>query len=608
MRFTLSLCACLGALALQPVAAESEPIIVTATRLAPGLSGASATTLNAEDLERRQDVFIADALARVPGVTISQNGPFGGQASLRLRGAGSEQTLVLIDGVAVNDAASPGSGYNFATLDTANIARVTVLRGAQSTLWGSDAIGGIVSIETKRATNAFAGAMFVEAGSYDTMRGGAHVSGRRGALDGALSYSGLVSDGISKADERDGNRETDPFASLTLDARAGLDVGGDVRLEAFARYADSDTDFDSFAFTTGVADGKETTLVTERQGGLVARAETGAVSHIVQVSIADIERRNFTDNVFSFAALGRRESARYQGDVTLFEALAIAFGAEHERSRADTGSGPARTDITGLFALADWRVSEAFSLSLGARQDDHSAFGDVTTLRAGATFDPAGPLRFRASAGEGFKAPTVFQLTSAFGALPPNGALQPEEAEGYDAGVAWVSALFDAEIGVFALDVTNQIDFAFDTLRYENVAAVETRGVEAHANWQVHPRVILASAYTYTEAKNAASDAQLIRIPEHAASISADWQATRQLGLSLAARYNGDETDVTRPGNPNGEVKSWTRVDMAWRYGLSSQVEVYGRIENIADESYQDVFGYGVAGRSGSIGLRVKFE
>jgi vitamin B12 transporter len=606
MRTVFFACASLSVIAGHAFAEEA--IVIEATRLPAGLAGASVTVIDDANIEKRQDVFVLDALERAPGLTIAQNGAFGGQASVRLRGASADQTLVLIDGVAVNDVAAPGAGFNFATLDTANIQRIQVLRGAQSTLWGSDAIGGVISIETKRAASPFRAQFGAEAGAFETRRTTASLSARRGAVDGSFDYGAIVSDGISKADEADGNTEDDPLASLSTTARVGLDLGEGARLEAFGAYANSDSAFDSFGFVTGVADGDEDTDVTERRAGLVARFKTGAVSNIAQVSTAGIERRNFSDGAFSFGAQGRRDAVRYQGDVRLGR-VGLAFGGEHERLRADTGAGQARTDITGVFALTEWAISDAFSVSLGARQDDHSAFGDVTTLRAGLQYNPGGgPLTVRASFGEGFKAPTVFQLTSAFGVLPPNAALQPEEAEGYDVGIAWRSEKLQVELTAFALDVTNQIDFDFGALRYENIAAVETKGVELSGAWDLTSRLGLSGAVTYTDAKNAQTGAPLIRIPEYAATLSADWQALESLGLSVSARYNGEETDVIRSANPLGRVPAWTRVDANARYAVSDAVEVYGRVENLADDKYQDVFGYGTLGRAATIGVRVRLQ
>jgi vitamin B12 transporter len=586
-----------------------DEIIITATRTgAPVVdSTAAGSTLTEADLERRQTRFVADALATLPGVTVSQNGAFGGQATVRLRGASAEQTLVLIDGLPVSDPSAPGGGYNVASLDPLDIAQIEVLRGPQSTLWGSDAIGGVVAIVTRAPEPGFRVRSEAEAGSFGAARAAASLSYAEGGFDLRLGGSATGADGISKADRRDGNTETDDFDGQTADGRVGLTLSPALRVEAFARQARADTEFDSFGFATGVTDGPELSKTRERSYGARARFELldGAWTNTVLAARSTIARRNFSNGAFSFGADGARDLLRYQGDVAVNSALNISFGAEREEIEA-RGNGAAQTD--SLFVLAEARPIERLLLSAGVRRDDHSAFGDATAGRLGAryTFTPA--FGVRASWGEGFKAPSLFQLTSSFGALPPNGDLLPERADGWDAAVFGEIADwgFSYEIGYFDLEVQDQIDFSFATFRYENIAKVASNGVEASAQWSPSESVSLSANYTYTDASNGVTGVRLIRIPRHAAYVEADWRASEALGLTLALRHNGAETDIARPANPAARLDAWTRADLLGRYRLNPAVELFARLENLTDERYQDVFGYGAPGRSGSIGVRLR--
>jgi vitamin B12 transporter len=300
----LMLGTCLSGVAL----AVEESIIVTATRLPKNaLTSASISTLTEEDLARRQDAFLVDALTALPGVAVSQNGPFGGQAALRLRGTSSEQTLVMIDGVVVNDTTSPGGGFNYATLDSADIERVDVLHGPQSTLWGSDAIGGVVSIVTKRPERGFGIGGFVEGGSFATARGQLAIWGKSGAIDGRLSVGAIGTDGISKADVRDGNTETDPYHSWTAHGRIGVDLGENARVEFFGRYTDSTSHYDGFGFVTGAADSDDSSSSQESITGIVGRFDMfdGRLQNLVQISQTEVERAD-TSGGFSFLRLGWR--------------------------------------------------------------------------------------------------------------------------------------------------------------------------------------------------------------------------------------------------------------------------------------------------------------
>ncbi|MEL7111823.1 MAG: TonB-dependent receptor plug domain-containing protein, partial [Pseudomonadota bacterium] len=224
--------------------ATQETIIVEGSRLNLKVTevGTSIGVITADDIDALGVDFAIDAIASVAGVTVNQNGPFGGQASVRIRGAASEQTLVLIDGVPVNDPSSPGGGFNFARVDTESIERIEILKGAQSTLWGTDAIGGVVSIKTKQPEAGFGGTAFAEYGSFNTLRGGASLENGSEQGDFRLAVAGISTDGISRADESDGNSEDDGYDAITLSAKGGLNFGSDGRITADVYWAEADTE------------------------------------------------------------------------------------------------------------------------------------------------------------------------------------------------------------------------------------------------------------------------------------------------------------------------------------------------------------------------------
>jgi vitamin B12 transporter len=201
----------------------------------------------------------------------------------------------------------------------------------------------------------------------------------------------------------------------------------------------------------------------------------------------------------------------------------------------------------------------------------------------------------------------VFQVSGG-GFVPANPNLQPEEAEGWDAAVFLNLAgdRFSAEIGAFDLETTNLINFS--SAGYVNVARAESSGLEVAGRLAATDTLSFSANYTFTDATNAVTGRRLIRIPEYTAFVEADWQATPALGLTATVRYNGEETDSVRPRNPRGLVEAWTRIDLAGRYRLSDRVELFGRVENLLDENYQDIFGYGTPGLSAYGGVRVRFE
>lgn len=583
---------------------DDSEIVVTATRLNQTAreAGTSVSVITAQDIERLGFAFAVDAIASAPGVTVNANGGFGGQSAVRIRGASSEQTLVLIDGVAVNDASSPGGGYDFARLDTANIARIEILKGAQSTLWGSDAIGGVVSITTKSPKAGPSLSGFVEGGSYDTIRGGAAFGAAGQNGDFRLAVTGSNSDGISKADEAQGNTERDGYESASVSAQGGLNLGA-ARLDARLLYTAADTEFDSFVFGApgNVGDGDEVTQTEELSGNVTLTLPTlqGRLNHLFLLGYSEIDRQSFTNAQPGFTARGERTTYRYQGTFSINAASTLAFGAERDES----ASGDGDTSIDGLFALYKLKPVDALTLTGGLRRDDHEQFGAETTARIAAAYDVSDNVTLRATWGQGFKAPTIFQTTFfCCGASAPNSDLQPETSEGFDVGLDYQSANGSLSFGAsyFDQDVENLIDFAFSIGGYANVPGASRKGVELYGGYDISDWITIDASYAYLDAVDNMG-ADLARVPEHSGDIMLGFDTGGPLSGAVLLRYNGEEIDA------NGRVDEWVRADINAAYALNDYVQIYGRVENILDEDYQQVLGYGTAGRSGTVGLRLRY-
>ncbi|MGB3457593.1 MAG: TonB-dependent receptor [Litorimonas sp.] len=585
---------------------EADVIVVEGSRLGQTETeiGSSVSIITAEEIEELGFDFALDAVAAAPGVTVNSNGAFGGTASVRIRGASSEQTLVLIDGVAVNDTTSPGGGFDFARLDTENIARIEVLKGPQSTLWGTDAIGGVVSITTKRPEAGTGGSLFAEYGSYDTVRAGASVEHAGEIADARLAVVGTSTDGISKADADAGNTEADAYDALTVSAKGGVTLSDSARLSADILWSDADAEFDSFVFGApgNVADGDELSETEELSANVTLTASLfdDRLETLLLVGHSDIVRQNFTNGAPGFGADGSRTILRYQGTLSIDAGHTLAFGAEREESVAN-GDG---TSINGVFGLYEFQPTERITLTGGLRLDDHERFGSEVTGRVAAAVNPTDTLTLRASWGEGFKAPTIFQTTFfCCGALAPNADLQAETSEAFDIGVDWRTADGLAEAGVtyFDQDTENQIDFSFAIGGYENIAEVRAKGVEAYASVQLADWLGIGATYAYLDAEDG-TGATLARLPEHSGDVRVSVDPDGPVSGAVLLRYNGEErnTDGTT-------LDDWVRVDLAGRYDISNRVELFGRVENLLGADYQQVLGYGTPDRSAFLGLRVRY-
>ena len=361
-----------------------EELIVQASRLGQTSHemGSSVHVITAEQLRVLGYDFVVDAIAAAPGVTINQNGPYGGAASVRIRGASSEQTLVLVDGIVVNDASSPGGGYNFARLDPENVARIEILRGPQSTLWGSDAIGGVVSITTKQPADGLSGNIFAEYGSNNTGRGGAEISAANSFGGFRLGVQRTDSDGISKADEDNGNREEDSYESTSINFNGSINLPRDAALHLSLLSVDAEAEFDGFVSGAqgNVGDSDELSDTEELSGQLSLELPLldGRLQNTLVAGYSEIERANFSDGAPSFAAEGERKLYRYQGRFKVNTRHRFGFGAEREETENQTSE----SDIDSLFALYEFRPLDALTVTVGARSDDIDGVGSETTGRA----------------------------------------------------------------------------------------------------------------------------------------------------------------------------------------------------------------------------------
>ena len=587
--------------ALTPPGTEEEPsvLIVEGSRLGQRLAetGAAVTILTAEDLEGLGFAFLADALATAPGVTVNQTGAFGGASAVRIRGAGTDQTLVLMDGVPVGDTSSVGGAFDFARLDIAQVERVEIIRGPQSTLWGSEAIGGIVSITTKKGAGG--ASAFAEAGSFGTVRGGGALSGRDASGGWRIAASGITSDGISKADEAEGNREADGHRGASLSASLDHDFGP-LLLDASVFGSTAETEFDSFDFLAPgfIADGDERSETDELTASVRLRTkDRGGLTHTLLAGGSLIERRNFSDAAPGFAASGQRAILRYQGNAPVGDRVTLAFGGEADLRETDDQE----TAILSAFALAEVKPLPGLTLSGGLRVDDHEAFGAETTGRASAAWDIRQGITLRASWGQGFKAPSLFQETFfCCGAAEPNPSLAPERSEGFDAGILLTAPRLTVDLGVFRQDTEDLIDFSFADGAYVNIRRAETKGLEFAARADILTWLDIAVSYAFIEAEDE-SGQPLARIPRHSGDVAFQFDPAGPWSGNLLVRHNGEEEDSF------GVVDAWTRLDANARYALSPRLELYARAENLLDADYQQVFGYGTPGRSGLLGVRIGY-
>ena len=588
-----------------PVFAQEDTIIVTATGAPQSAdqAGQAVTLIDRNLIDRIQSTSIADLLATTPGITVSRNGGPGQPTAVRIRGAEDAQTLVLIDGVRVNDPSAPAGAFDFGNLLTGNIARIEVLRGPNSVPWGSAAIGGVVNIVTDSDPGVRLRAEYGD-------RNAATVTGNAGFETGPLKLSAgggyLRDDGISAfkfGTERDGYRQ------YAANARAVVTLSDAVNIDLRGNYADSRADFDGFPppfFAFADTSGFSTTKQAFGYGAVNARL--GNLDNRFAFSIADTRRASYTTATATPSRFaGRIEGYEYRGDWRVSDAIRAVFGIEHENSR---GAGATTGNTSGyLQAILD--PVRSLTLTGGIRVDDHRAYGTKATLSANAAWRIGDATIIRASYGEGFKAPTLYQLFSIYGTI----TLRPETAQSVDAGVeqTFVGGALRVGITAFQRDVTNQIDFAFAPPRadrpfgyYANIARTRSRGIEAFVEARPTPDLTFSANYSLIDAKDRATGEALLRRPRHSVNASIDWTGT-PVKLGADIRLASDSRDFDFVTFDPTSLDGYALVTLRAALPIGERLEVYGRIENLFDTGYETVSGYGNYGRNAHVGVRARF-
>ncbi|HWU12645.1 MAG TPA: TonB-dependent receptor [Caulobacter sp.] len=635
----LALVAALPALALPSLALAAEPlddanavdqVVVTAGRAADKLSETpvSMTVITAKTLRQRQAVVVSDLLSRTPGVTVTRNGGVGGSTQVRIRGAESDQTAVLIDGVKLNDPSATGGGYNFATLLAGDVDRIEVLRGPQSTLWGSQAIGGVVSMITKTPDGPLSGDATVEGGSRATAYGRIGV-GAGGDWGGwRLAAGSYTTAGVSNFDKAMGGKEKDGYRNVAVSSRLDLNVTDWAALDARLSYARGRNEFDGFpAPAFAFADTAEYGRTKELVSYLGARLSNfgGALQSRIGYAYTQTDRDNYDPSqtpAKTFDARGTDNSLEYQGTWTINPVWRAVFGAETERtwfrtaapSEFDPNPTPGRhaTSMDSVYGQLQAKPVEGLTLTGGVRHDDHDTFGGATTYQAGATWSPnGGATVFRANYGEGFKAPSLYQLYSDYG----NTDLKPEQAKSWDVSVehSLLDGRLRGAITYFSRDTKNQIDFLSNNTPpnfggYANTAKTQADGVEVEGSFEVSPLLTLSANYTSMDAVNRSAGSNygkdLVRRAGETASADAELNLPNGLTAGVTMQYVGHSFDNA---SNTRRLKSYVLTDVRVSYPINETFELYGRVENLFGQQYETLYRYGTLGRGAFAGVRARF-
>ena len=604
-----------------------DPVIVTATRTPTSISqvGSSVAVVTGSELRARGAATLLEGLAFVPGLVQIQAGSAAGTATVFMRGAKGDHLLVLVDGIEVNDPLTPGNSFDFSTFPTDAIERIEIVRGPQSTLYGSDAVAGVINIITRPPGEAVAPWATFEGGSYETLNAAAGVSGTLAGNRIRLEIARRQLGGISSAAEADGNTEPDDWnmwsGAMSLERQVGRG-----ELTATLRGSRSRFDIDDF----GGPFGDDPNALDHRQdltGSVRYRSTPGTRwTHSLLLGATAVRRTGFdgadpdhADERVNSEYRGLVQSAQWQHEVVLADhrlTAGLAWERRSGQSRYASDSGgwlysenlpwQARS-VTALYVQDQFGLGPV-ALTLGGRIDVWSGYGVHPTMRAAAVV-PIGRILVRSSIGTAFRTPSIYQC---FSPRYGNADLEAERSLGYDLGLE-VPLTDRARVGVsvYRQNVTDLIDFITDPTtwisQYVNRSEVVMQGAEGEVRLALSDRLGAEAGLTLMQARDETAGEDLVRRPALTATLGLDWHSAGALYGSARFRHVGKRSDIDfhSPPYPVVDLEPVTLVEAELGYEATEHLGLRVRLRNITDADPVWVWGYGAMGRAFYLGLLI---
>ena len=600
------------------------------------LVNASVTVVRRDEIERRQWRTLNDVLGQSPGIATTNSGGPGKTTQLFMRGLNANHSVVLIDGVRVDDPSSVNGSVNLAHLRLEGVDRIEIVRGPMSTLYGSDALGGVINIITRKGSGRPTASLSLEAGSYGTVNADGLVSGSHGPLSFAFGASGTTSSGFSSVP--DGRSfsgapvDDDGYRNLSLNGRLGFDATDWLKLQWFGRYGRTHTNYDAFLAEDPNLYETTNTLSTRVQADVElwdGRSKTTLAWSYSESNRRDVDEADPFN--FAFAPDNRNRGRRMQFEaitsLTPIDMVNVVAGFEARRDSLLSESFDATGALTSSTAAAVWtrgvfinaRVTplDGLSFTAGTRFENHDAFGDAVTWRLGASYLVSQTnTKLRASVGTAFKAPSLDQLYVDFAAFGffANRNLRPERSTGFEIGIE--QKLFDGKLAFgatyFHNNVSDLIQISSCGLfcsTLTNVAEARVNGVELSLDVRPADDFNIHVDYTFTNGHNALTGAPLLNRPQHQVNFQANWRPLPGWWLGLGAGYRKGryETDFSAFPSATVEMAAYTTLRLTTSYDVSEWLQVFGRIENVTDTYYEEPLGFRTPRLSAYAGARVKY-
>jgi vitamin B12 transporter len=633
-RRTIAAFAALAAGGATPALAQDLDIgevVVTANKTPTEESkvGSTVTVVTKKDIEKQSKPAVVDYLNQVPGVYFSSPGGMGQEGTLIMRGADKKYVKTLFNGIDISDPTSTQVQTSYQHLLASDVNRMEVLQGPQSMLYGADAVAGVIDISTLGGVDlGVHHSMSVEAGSHGTILGGYGLAAASETGKMTANLLGLYSDGISAADENNGNFEPDAYRNYTATFAGQQQIGDNVTIFGSGLWIKGYNQLDNgFPVVDEPNSFGRSEQVAGRVGVNVDLLD-GRFQNTLSIQNSQIDRLSHTETTAALSGYddvsdayfhGTRFKAEYQGTFHATDTLTFVGGADYQKESArnsthSTFFGPSALSGSvwdaGIWGEAIWSPLQNLTLTGGLRYDDHQYFGGHTTWRTTAAYlFPETGTKLRGSVATGFRAPSIYELYSP----PPfagNLDLKPETSFGWDVGVdqALLGGRLNASVTYFVLNTDNLIDFVVtDPVtfagHYTQVPGVTKRhGVEVALEYDVNSAFSVGGGYTYTSAVDA-TGARRPRVPRHQIGLNAAYKPAERWTISATGLAAIDTID----GFPPTSLKNYFLLDAKIAYKPTDRTELYLRGENLLDQKYEVVKGYGAPGIGVFAGFKTTF-
>ena len=562
-------------------------------------TGTTTEVLSEEELQVGGTQQVVTKLGQQPGVSFSGNGPVGATQLVSVRGLPARYVSVFFEGIDMSDSSGIQNTFDWGGMLNSGLGRAEVLKGSQSALFGSEAVGGVINLSAMRlADEGERYAFGLEVGSYNTKSASFAYLRKTERTDISFSLVKMNTDGFSSADENDGFTEADYYRGINSHLSASFEATDLLTFGATLIYTDADTNIEDTDSNFVLTDGDTPYFDTRKGARVFAMLDGNGVNHEFGLSVHSTIRRE-PSSIYTKVFEGDRTQIDYKATGhTGFGRM--TFGASHSIESSKLDSVTAEANTSGVFAELLTPLAVTTDLSLAARYENHSSFGGALTGRAALAWRTSEATTFRASLGNGFRAPSLYEL---FDPVGGNASLNPESSVSFDLGVehqyasgAKIKATF------FYTEIDNLIDYPVN--RYEQVIGQSvSKGIEFSGEFALASGVFLKGSYTYIDTADATGD-QFLKVPKHDILLGLNADVNARMSMEFNVNHVASRAD---DGYPSRVMGDYTVANATLTYTVSESSELYLRVDNLFNEEYQTSGGYGTSDRALYFGVRASF-